>query len=350
MTTAILILMVVVFHTVPALGQTRGNLEVPARDSLQSGIGFMSGWVCSGRNVEIVVNESQRLSVARNIPRADTESECGDTNNGFITQINWNLLGSSRHTVALVVDGETIQEHAFSVSTPDEEFLRGVDRTVELNDFPSPGESARLRWQEATQSFVLEFIREEYQYWESGNVPIVYPPGILPLTGGPPERNFLLANNFLTLVGGYDTTLDESGEWNILATGITWDTLTYLRFNITSTATINELLSLTRGPTQDAALRQSTILIWDRQAGEAPRYQPTWAYARVGRPTRAGNIVTIPIREVFDSAGVLPGRAIRPDAELTVQYNVWWLASSTRSGGFTMTSPYPCGPGGQVRC
>ncbi len=212
----------------PAFGQTRACLEVPADFSLQSGLGFISGWGCSGRNVEIVLNGLQRLSVARNIPRADTQSECGDTNNGFITQMNWNLLGTSNHTAALVVDGRTIQEHAFSVSTPGEEFIRGLERAVEVNDFPSPGESTTLVWQEATQGFVLRFTPPSVP-------PVIYPAGILPRSGLP-GRGFLPPNNYLHLIA-YDTTLDEAGDWNISATGITWDTLTAVRGYILSSAT-----------------------------------------------------------------------------------------------------------------
>ena len=137
-----------------------GNLEVPANGSFQSGIGYISGWVCNGR-VEIVLsdynyNDVQRLnSVPRWVYRGDTEAACGDMDNGFITQWNWNLLGEGQHTARLVVDGQTIQSNTFTVTTLGEEFIRGLERDVEVTDFPSTGETTRLRWQEAIQGFVL---------------------------------------------------------------------------------------------------------------------------------------------------------------------------------------------------
>lgn len=315
---AIFMLMVVALAS-PAFGQTRGNLEVPANHSWQSGIGFMSGWVCRGRNVEIVLNGVQRIPVARNIARGDTEAICGDTENGFITQWNWNLLGDSRHTAALVVDGRTIQENEFTVTTLGEEFVRGAAADVEVQDFPSPGESVRLHWQEATQGFVISVTRPPTV------APVVYPPGILPLSTPGSARSFLPPNNYLGLIR-QDTKLETDGDWNISATGITWDTLTAIRAYVISPGTTNELLSLTRGPDREAALRQSTIQIRDIEAGKAPRHQTSWAYALVGRPTQAGNVITIPIRQVFESRGVLPTRGVGP-ADLTIGYNVWYVAT-----------------------
>ncbi len=133
-----------------------GNLEVPGNGSFQSGIGFMSGWVCDGRNVEIVLNGgAQRLSVSRGVNRGDTAAACGDTDNGFITLWNWNLLGEGQHTAALVVDGQTIQSNTFTITTLGEEFIRGLERDVVVNDFPAPGETTRFRWQESVQGLVL---------------------------------------------------------------------------------------------------------------------------------------------------------------------------------------------------
>ena len=133
-----------------------GNLEVPGNGSFQSGIGFMSGWVCDGRNVEIVLNGgAQRLSVSRGVNRGDTRAVCGDTANGFITLWNWNLLGEGQHTAALVVDGQTVQSNTFTITTLGEEFIRGLERDVVVNDFPAPGETTRFRWQEAVQGLVL---------------------------------------------------------------------------------------------------------------------------------------------------------------------------------------------------
>ncbi len=133
-----------------------GNLEVPGNGSFQSGIGYVSGWVCEAERVAIVIDGGLHLPpVARNISRGDTEAICGDQDNGFILHWNYNLMGDGTYTAALVVDGQTIQSNTFTVTTLGEEFIKGLERDVVVNDFPGPGENTRLRWQEPAQGFVL---------------------------------------------------------------------------------------------------------------------------------------------------------------------------------------------------
>ncbi len=137
-------------------GAPVGNLEVPGPGSFQSGIGYIRGWVCEGQTVEIYIDDGLRLpATARGLDRGDTEGICGDRDNGFILVWNWNLLGEGEYTAALVVDGHTLQRHAFTVTTLGQEYIRGAEKDVVVNDFPSPGESLRLRWQEPVQGFVI---------------------------------------------------------------------------------------------------------------------------------------------------------------------------------------------------
>ena len=82
------------------------------------------------------------------------EAVCGDRDNGFILVWNWNLMGDGHYTAVLVVDGKTISRNQFTVTTLGQEYIRGLERDVVVDDFPSPGESALLRWQEPVQGFV----------------------------------------------------------------------------------------------------------------------------------------------------------------------------------------------------
>ena len=100
-----------------ALDKSSVIWEVPSNGSFQSGIGFISGWVCEGNLVEIIFNDDIRFPIpSRGLSRKDTESACGDADNGFITVFNWNLIGAGTHTVAFVVDGQTVQRHTFTVT------------------------------------------------------------------------------------------------------------------------------------------------------------------------------------------------------------------------------------------
>ena len=149
-------------------GENRGNndtcsaqratsfLEIPPeQSSFQSGIGIISGWVCEAEVVEIEIDGETTLEAAYGTERADTETNCGDTDNGFGLLFNWNLLGDGEHTVVASVDGIELGRAIVTVTTLGEEFVRGAAGTCEVEDFPRPGERVRLMWQQSSQNFVL---------------------------------------------------------------------------------------------------------------------------------------------------------------------------------------------------
>ena len=131
-----------------------GRLENPARDSFQSGIGVISGWACEADAVEIELNGSL-LMAAYGTDRRDTAAVCGDTDNGFGLLFNWNLSGDGDHTVVAFVDGEELGRATVTVTTLGEEFVRGAAGRCVQEDFPTPGETITLSWQEAQQNFVM---------------------------------------------------------------------------------------------------------------------------------------------------------------------------------------------------
>ena len=138
-----------------------GFFENPERVSFQSGIGVISGWVCEAGEVEIEIRtesgDTKRYVAGYGTERLDTEKKCGDTNNGFGLLFNWNRLGNGRHRVVARVDGVMLGRATVRVTMPDEdeEMLRDVQGRCEAADFPSPGETATLIWQESLQNFVI---------------------------------------------------------------------------------------------------------------------------------------------------------------------------------------------------
>ena len=131
-----------------------GVLENPSPASFQSGIGVISGWVCAAEEVVIEIDEMP-LDAAYGTSRADTAGVCGDTDNGFGLLFNWNMLGDGEHTAVAWVDGVELGRATVTVSTLGEEFVRGAAGRCVLADFPTPGETVSLSWQEAQQNFVL---------------------------------------------------------------------------------------------------------------------------------------------------------------------------------------------------
>ena len=131
------------------------TLENPQPDSFQSGVGVISGWACNANTIEISFNGGPRFQAALGTIREDTQSVCGDTDNGFGLLYNWNRLGDGAHTVTAYADGVEFASAQVTVTTLGEEFLRGASGTVTVSDFPTPGETRMLRWQQAQQNFVI---------------------------------------------------------------------------------------------------------------------------------------------------------------------------------------------------
>ena len=132
----------------------KGSLENPGNRSFKSGIGVISGWVCDATRVEVAIG-NRRSPVVYGTPRGDTASVCGDTNNGFVTLVNWNLLGDGVHTMRLVVDGVAIGLSEFKVTTFGQEFLQGASGRYSLLDFPRRGSTAVIEWDQNSQNFVV---------------------------------------------------------------------------------------------------------------------------------------------------------------------------------------------------
>ena len=90
----------------------------PAPGSYQSGVRVISGWVCEAEEEVVVeIDGTHRLVAAYGTERADTEGQCGDTNNGFGLLWNWNKLADGSHTIRLLVDGEEWATAMFTVTT-----------------------------------------------------------------------------------------------------------------------------------------------------------------------------------------------------------------------------------------
>jgi len=132
-----------------------GYLENPGPNSFQSGIRVISGWVCEADSVEIELGDLGRQVAAYGTERLDTASACGDTNNGFGLLFNWNLLGDGEHEVVAYVDDEELGWATVRVTTLGAEFVQNVSGECSVEDFPSPGETVTLEWQQSHQNFVI---------------------------------------------------------------------------------------------------------------------------------------------------------------------------------------------------
>ena len=135
-------------------GPLVGFLENPRAGAHQSGLGVISGWVCHADTVEIEIN-GVPYPVPYGTARLDTADACGDVDNGFGLLFNWNLLGDGTHEVVAVVDDVELAQATVTVTTVEGEYPTGLAGEYLLEDFPRPGASVVVRWEESLQNFVV---------------------------------------------------------------------------------------------------------------------------------------------------------------------------------------------------
>ena len=131
-------------------------LESPANNSTVSGLGFISGWKCEAEgDITARIDSADHIPLAAQQSRADTRPACGTDDNGFITQINWNLLTDGPHSVGVYDNEVEFARSTFTVVNFGQEFVREATGECTIEDFPVTGETATFAWNESTQHLEL---------------------------------------------------------------------------------------------------------------------------------------------------------------------------------------------------
>ena len=144
-----------------AIAQPQHALESPAHGAALSGLGFISGWKCNPGTITVSVpiqGAPHTFPTTSGLPRNDTASACNGQNaNGFITQINWNWLGTGEHTAIAYDDGVEFARSTFTVTQLDTEqdFVPDLEATCTVPDFPIEGTHAAFAWNTSTQHLEL---------------------------------------------------------------------------------------------------------------------------------------------------------------------------------------------------
>lgn len=133
------------------------RLESPAPGSFQSGIGLIRGWVCKPSQVTIELDGKLVVTAVYGEQRGDTQAICGDVENGFSYQVNWNEVGAGKHSVRALADGQEIGTATFTVVTLGlGSFVQGLTTDpFSIANFPRTGPNVQLRWDESLQNFQL---------------------------------------------------------------------------------------------------------------------------------------------------------------------------------------------------
>src|SRR5262249_29053395 len=123
----------------------QATLENPQPDSAQSGLGVISGWVCNAQEITIEI-DGVAIQAAYGTGREDTQSTCGDANNGFGLLFNWNLLDNGPHTIRALADGNEFARVKVTVANFGTEFLTGAAGEFAVDNFPQDGQQITLHW------------------------------------------------------------------------------------------------------------------------------------------------------------------------------------------------------------
>jgi hypothetical protein len=121
--------------------------------AVQTGIGFIYGWHCTARQIEIQFDGGPRIPAATGTPREDTASVCGRIDTGFGLTLNFNDLPTGTHTIVGYADGVEFTRYLFDTVSFGSSYVTGLVGLTVAYDFPSRGLKTTLWWQEEKQNF-----------------------------------------------------------------------------------------------------------------------------------------------------------------------------------------------------
>ena len=133
------------------------GLENPTDNGEYSGVGYISGWKCEANGpLTARINGGEAIPLAYLNDRPDTLPVCGDTDNGFISIVNWARYGTGTHIIEVFDNRVSFGRRTFHVTTLGEEFVRGArDDVFLLENWPFDGDASRIIWNQAMQNFVI---------------------------------------------------------------------------------------------------------------------------------------------------------------------------------------------------
>ena len=138
-----------------------GVLGTPAEGSTVSGVGVISGYHCSSKNIEIFVDGQSLGPAGAGTRLLGTQSVCGRTDTGYSLLYAFNNLSNGEHVITAYADGVPFDSHTVTTfQSGGKPWLSGASRTVTVTDFPQAGLNSTLKWVESYQNFVITGISQ----------------------------------------------------------------------------------------------------------------------------------------------------------------------------------------------
>ena len=137
-------------------GVQAATLDVPGEGRTLSGIGVIHGWKCTAGQLTVRFNGGAPLPLLYGAERGDVvrAGGCAQARVGYVSIMNWNLLGDGVHTAVVYDDGQPFARSTFTVVTPGTERYGGGE-VCTGPDFPDINLEAKFQWDSSTQHMEL---------------------------------------------------------------------------------------------------------------------------------------------------------------------------------------------------
>lgn len=136
-----------------------GTLGTPPDGSTVSGVGVISGYHCSSKDIEVFIDGVSLGKAGTGTQLLGTQGVCGRTDTGYSLLYNFNNLANGQHTFSVYADGVVFASHTAttfqSAGTP---WLSGKSASYTMANFPEAGQTATVQWMQSYQNFLITSI------------------------------------------------------------------------------------------------------------------------------------------------------------------------------------------------
>lgn len=142
---------------------TVGALGTPAAGSVVSGVGVISGYHCTSKDIEVFIDGISIGKAGAGTRLLGTQDVCGRTDTGFSLLYAFNNLSNGSHVFSVFADGVLFDTHtATTFQSGGQPWLSGFTGSFWLNNFPVANQMAKLEWVESYQNFLVTEIQCAY--------------------------------------------------------------------------------------------------------------------------------------------------------------------------------------------
>lgn len=140
----------------PVASAGTGLLGTPVDGTTVSGVGVISGYHCSSKNLEVFIDGVSAGKAGAGTRLLGTQEVCGRTDTGYSILYNFNNLSNGLHVVHVTADGVQLDSHVVTTyQSGGQPWLAGASRRVTVPNFPTTGVTATLDWVQSYQNFLI---------------------------------------------------------------------------------------------------------------------------------------------------------------------------------------------------